>query len=137
MSSAAVRTAIETELAIWCAANTIELVDTVNKADRPTTEKWAAVEFAKLGNEAIDFTGTRFIEDGTADITINVAAGGGDDEAATLADSLAAHFAAVGPLGSGVEVLSVEPPEDFGASGVPDGRFFGLSVTLNYQKYPT
>ena len=123
MSSAAVRNAIEAELQAWCTANGVEFVDTINAAGSPTGANWAAVEFAKESDTPVDFSGTRSIEEGSGD------ASGGN-----LADSAVAYFSALAPLANNVEILSVDSPT---SDGAPEGRSYGITVTLNYQRYPS
>ena len=137
MSSKPVKDAIRAELTAWGAAQdpVVPYVETANDNSKPAANVWCTAVFGGSTREPLDYSGERYIEQGSVDLVVFSRPGLGDGTAADAADSLEAHFRQLAPLANGVEVLEAEGPEDLGAVGTPSGNWYGLSVAVNYERY--
>lgn len=134
MSRLAVRTAIETELAAFCAAQVppVLFVETINKGARPPrADIWVAAEFNADYVEKVCYSAAKQVENGSVLVSVYAKGGDGYSAAVTLADAIQDHFTAF--YGSDVEIV-----DTVGANEITNGDArgdYGVEVELDYQHY--
>lgn len=130
MTRKATRDELKTQLMTWCTKNGYVYYEAINESVRPTAPVWMSMEFFPEFWEPMCIGLGLRREQGTADITVFVKAGTGDDVAYDVADKLEEFFLWV-PL------IQCEIVDTVSASEINNGdassAYYGVTVSLNYR----
>ena len=128
MSKLAVRQSIRSAARAFATLNGVDFFDTINHNETINSDSWMTAEFYADYTEKKCFSGVERIEHGTADLTVFVKSGIGDQSPVAICDLIEKYFWEQ-DLSNSVVITDTVPASETSN----ESRYSGWTVSLEYE----